>query len=332
MNFKKHMLNKAKELKRSIALPEATDERVLRAAHRLIEECIAKDVYLVGNKADILKKAEETKIDISKCILIDPNEDAKKEDYIQTFYDLRKAKGISEDDAKKAMLDPLNYAAMMCRKGDSYAILAGATHSTADVLRAGLTIIKTSPGVKTASSYFIMDTYNPNFGHEGLILFSDCGMLPDPNAEQLADIAISSAQSFEKLIGVTPKIAMLSFSTKGSATSPSTQKVVEATQIVKERNPNLIIDGELQLDSAVIPEVAEQKAKGSPIAGKANILVFPNLDAGNIGYKLVQRFARAEAYGPLLQGFAYPISDLSRGCNTEEIIMTAAIVLTQERS
>lgn len=332
MNFKKHMLNKAKELKRSIALPEATDERVLRAAHRLIEESIAKNVYLVGNKSEILKKSEETKMDISKCTIIDPSEDSKKEDYIQTFYELRKAKGISEEDARKAMLDPLYYASMMCRKGDSYAILAGATHSTADVLRAGLTIIKTAPGVKTASSYFIMDTYNPYFGHEGLILFSDCGMLPDPNAEQLADIAISSAQSFEKLIGETPKIAMLSFSTKGSASSPSTQKVIEATQMVKERNPKLIIDGELQLDAAVIPEVAEQKAKGSPIEGKANILIFPNLDAGNIGYKLVQRFARAEAYGPLLQGFAYPISDLSRGCNTEEIIMTAAIVLTQERS
>lgn len=332
MDFKKNMLNKAKELKRSIALPEATDERVLKAAQRLIEEEIAKDVYLVGSKSEIIKKAEETKVNISKCILVDPSEDSKKEEYSQAFYDLRKSKGISEEEARKIMIDPLYYAAMMCRKGDSYAVLAGATHSTADVLRAGLTIIKTFPGVKTASSYFIMDTHNPDFGYEGLMLFSDCGMLPEPNAEQLADIAISSAQSFEKLIGETPKIAMLSFSSKGSASTPSSQKVIDATQLVKERNPNLIIDGELQLDAAIIPEVADQKAKGSPLAGKANILIFPNLDAGNIGYKLVQRFAKAEAYGPLLQGFAYPISDLSRGCNIEEIIMTAAIVLTQERS
>lgn len=331
MNFKEHIMEKAKNLKRTISLPEATDPRILRAAIEIQKQSIASSVFLVGKKQSIENAAKELSLDISKCDIIDPETDNKKDDYIKSFYEMRKEKGLTLEQAKEFMKDPLFYATMMAKKGDCYAILAGAIHKTSDVLRAGLTIIKTQKGVKTASSYFIMDTHGKEFGHEGLMIFSDCGMIPDPTSEQLAEIAIASAQSFKTLIGAEPRVAMLSFSSKGSATSPSTQKVIDATKIALEKVPNLKLDGELQLDAALIPEVASSKAPQSTVAGKANVLIFPNLDAGNIGYKLVNRFAKADAFGPLLQGFAAPISDLSRGCSVEEVIVTASLLLTQER-
>ena len=250
-------------------------------------------------------------------------------EYSNKFYELRKAKGMTPEKAKEIMKEPIYFGTMMVKVGDADGIVSGACHPTAHTLRPALQILKTAPGTKLASAFFLMVTKCQEYGEDGVFIFADSGMNEYPDADGLSEIAISSAKSFKQLVGKEPRVAMLSYSTYGSASSPLTEKVIEATRILKEKAPDLLCDGELQLDAAIIPEVAERKAPGSPIAGKANVLIFPDLDAGNIGYKLVQRFGRAEAYGPLCQGIAKAVNDLSRGCSSDDIVGVVAITSVQ---
>ena len=245
------------------------------------------------------------------------------------MYELRKNKGMTEEQAKQLVLDPVYYGMIMVKLGEADGLVSGAAHSTSDTLRPALQILRTAPGTKLVSAFFIMVVPNCEHGANGTFVFGDCGLNEEPNAEALSEIAISSSKSFEQLVGEQAKVAMLSYSTYGSAHSASTEKVIEATKLVKEKVPNLLVDGEMQLDAAIIPEVAESKAKGSPVGGKANVLVFPDLGAGNIGYKLVQRLAKAEAYGPLCQGIAKPVNDLSRGCSAKDVAGVVAITAVQ---
>lgn len=337
MDFVAEMKNKAKKLGKSLVLPEGTEERTVQAAAKIKAEGIAKEVTLLGNEADVKKVASAKNVDLTGIKIIDPKTSEWNAEFGDEYFNLRKKKVdangtplMSNEKAHQEMFDPMKFGAMMVhmRKADS--MVSGALSSTADMLRAGLTIVKTAPGTKTASSCFVVDTHNPKWGHEGLILFADCAVVPDPDAEQLSDIAVAAGKTCKALLGVEPVVAMLSFSSKGSGgKDPSVLKVQEATKLAHEKNPSLLLDGELQLDAALIPDVTDKKAPGSPIRGKVNTLVFPNLNAGNIGYKLVQRLAGADAYGPILQGFAKPISDLSRGCSVEDIVVTSAITLVQ---
>lgn len=329
MGFTDVMIQKAKEMKKRLVLPEGCEVRTQRGAEKIVKEGIASEVALIGDRTEIEKCAQKEGIDSTLFTIINPKESLQFKAYSEEFYNLRKAKGITMDQAAEAMQDPLNFGAMMVRLGDSDAMVAGAENSTGNVLRAGFTIVKTAPGIKTASSCFVMDFPNTRWGDNGLMIFADCATIPDPTAEQLAEITIQSAQSCRTFIGVEPIVAMLSFSTKGSASHPNVDKVVEALAIVKEKEPGLNVDGELQLDAAIVESVGASKAPGSKVAGKANTLIFPDLQSGNIGYKLVQRFAGAGAYGPFLQGFAKPVSDLSRGCSVEDIVNTAAVTMTQ---
>ena len=287
------------------------------------------NIILLGNKAEILKIADENGLNLSSVTIIDPNNCEKYEEYVEAFYELRKAKGMDYEKAKTLIKDPVYFGMMMVKQGDCDGLVSGAIHSTADTLRPALQILKTAPGTKLVSAFFLMVVPNCEFGENGTFVFSDCGLNSYPNEEELSEIAISSAKSFEQLVGKTPKIAMLSYSTYASAKSESTQKVINATNLVKQKAPELLVDGELQLDAAIIPEVAKSKAPGSNVAGYANTLIFPNLDAGNIGYKLTQRLAKAEAYGPLCQGIAKPVNDLSRGCSADDIVGVVAITAVQ---
>jgi phosphate acetyltransferase len=329
MSFTEKMRAKARDMKKSLVLPEGTEPRTIQAARKLLDEKIAREITLVGNEEKIKAAAEEANTDLTGINLVDPVKSDKLDSYANEFYELRKHKGISLEESKEKMKNNLNWGAMMVRLNDADAMVAGAENSTGKVLVSGFTIIKTSPGVKSASSCFVMDLPDKQWGSEGLMIFSDCATIPEPTVEQLAEITIQSAESCRTFCGVEPQVAMLSFSTKGSASHPFVDKVLEALKIVKERAPELNVDGELQLDAAVVPSVGEKKAPGSTVAGKANTLIFPDLQSGNIGYKLVQRFANAGAYGPFLQGFAKPISDLSRGCSVDDIINTCAVTLTQ---
>ncbi|MCH5290437.1 MAG: phosphate acetyltransferase [Treponema sp.] len=334
MNFVEEMKKKAQSFGKSLVLPEGTEERTVAAAAKIAAEGIAKTVTLLGKKDEILAVAKSQDVTLGDGIqFIDPLTSEWKEEFSAEFYELRKAKGVTPEQAAQNMQDPLKFGAMMVRLGKADAMVSGALSATADLLRAGLTIIKTAPGVKTASSCFVMDTHDKNWGVGGLLIFSDCAVVPNPTGEQLADIAISAAKSCRDLLGAEPAVAMLSFSSKGSGGKiEDALKVQEGVKLAREKAPGLLLDGELQADAALVPSVTERKAPGSPVAGKVNTLVFPDLNAGNIGYKLVQRLAHADAYGPVLQGFAKPISDLSRGCSVEDIVVTSAITLVQAGS
>ena len=328
MSFVETMKEKARQNIKTILLPESEDIRVIQAAADVEKEGFAKAV-LIGNEENVKKLALDNNIDVSKVTIIDPLKSEKFEEYTNKFYELRKAKGMTPEKAKETMKEPIYFGTMMVKVGDADGIVSGACHPTAHTLRPALQILKTAPGTKLASAFFLMVTKCPEYGEDGVLIFADSGMNEYPDADGLSEIAISSAKSFKQLVGTEPRVAMLSYSTYGSASSPLTEKVIEATRILKEKAPDLICDGELQLDAAIIPEVAERKAPGSPVAGRANVLIFPDLDAGNIGYKLVQRFGRAEAYGPLCQGIAKAVNDLSRGCSSDDIVGVVAITSVQ---
>ncbi len=328
MSFIENIKEKAKQQIKTIVLPEGKDIRTLQAAAIALKEKYA-NIIILGNTANIQEMANANKLDISNATIINPIESKKYETYVQKFYELRKAKGMTLEKAQEIMKDETYFGMMMVKQGDGDGLVSGACHSTSDTLRPALQILKTAPGTKLVSAFFVMVVPNCEYGENGIFIFSDSGLNEYPDADALSEIAISSAKSFEQLVGAQPKVAMLSYSTYGSAHSPLTDKVVEATKLLKKEVPNLICDGELQLDAAIIPEIAASKAPGSQVAGKANTLIFPDLDAGNIGYKLVQRLAKAEAYGPLCQGIAKPVNDLSRGCSSEDIAGVIAITAVQ---
>ena len=331
MSFIEEMKKRASSSIKTIVLPEANDKRVLEASQTVRKEKFAK-VVLVGNKEEAEQVAKENGIDISGVEFVEPAKSAKYDEYVQAFYELRKAKGMTEEKAKELMLDSTHFAMMMVKSGEVDGLVSGAAHSTADTLRPALQILKTAPNTKLVSAFFVMCVPDCKYGENGVFVFSDCGLNENPDAESLSEIAISSSKSFEQLVGKKSEVAMLSYSTYGSAKSELTQKVIDATNLVKEKMPELAVDGELQLDAAIIPEVAASKAKGSPVAGHANTLIFPDLNAGNIGYKLVQRLAKAEAYGPLCQGIAKPVNDLSRGCSADDIVGVIAITAVQAQN
>ena len=329
MNLIDKMIQRAKANKQRIVLPEGTEERTLRAADKLLSDEIA-NIVLLGDPEEIRDMAQQMGLtNINKAEIINPKEHNNKEVYIDQLVELRKNKGMTPEKASKVVEDPLYLSCLMIKNGDADGEVAGAQNTTGDVLRPALQIIKTLPGVKVVSGAFIMYTQTPQFGEDGILLFADCAVMPNPNAEELASIAVSSAQTMQSLVGVEPKVAMLSFSTKGSAEHEMVDKVREATAIAKETNPLLMIDGELQADAALVPEVGKSKAPGSSIAGKANVLVFPTLESGNIGYKLVQRLGNAQAIGPVLQGMAAPVNDLSRGCSVDDIYNMVTITANQ---
>jgi phosphate acetyltransferase len=329
MAFIDLMKEKARSNKKTIVLPEAEDKRTLVAVEKIMEEGTA-NLILLGNAEKIAADAKEFGANIEGAAIVDPATDANFDKYAETLYELRKSKGMTLEKAQETIKkDLIAYGIMMVKLGDADGLVAGACHSTADTLRPALQILKTAPGTELVSGFFIMDVPNCEFGENGTFLFADCGLNQDPNAAELAAIANSSAASFKALTANEAKIAMLSHSTMGSAKHALVDKVAEATKIAKEKYPNIKVDGELQLDAAIVPSVAASKAKGSEVAGQANCLIFPNLDAGNIGYKLVQRLAKAEAYGPMLQGIAKPVNDLSRGCSAEDIVGVVAITAVQ---
>ena len=328
MNFIETIKNKAKSEMKTIILPEAEDIRVLEATEKVGKEGFAK-IILVGNTEKTKEIAKENNIDISSAEIIDPESSEKDEEYAKAFYELRKAKGMTEEEAHKILKNPVYFGMMMVKQGDADGLVSGAAHSTSDTLRPALQILKTAPGTKLVSAFFLMNVPNCEYGEDGVFVFADSGLNENPDSDKLAEIAASSAKSFEQLTGKEAKVGMLSYSTYGSAKSELTEKVIEATKFLKGRYPEIKADGELQLDAAIIPEIAKSKAPGSEVAGYCNTLVFPNLDAGNIGYKLVQRLAKAEAYGPLCQGIAKPVNDLSRGCSSDDIVGVVAITAVQ---
>lgn len=324
--------DKARADKKTIVLPETNDKRTLIAAAHVIEEGIA-NIIMVGREEKIRDGAGWLEIDLDQVKVIDPEQTDKLDDYIELLYETRKEKGMTPEKAREILLsDYLTFGVVMVKAGDADGMVAGCCHATADVLRPSLQILRTAPGTKLVSGFFIIDVPDCPFGENGTFLFSDCGLNQDPNAEELAAIADSSAKSFRSLVGANPVIALLSHSTKGSAKHPLVDKVVEATRIAHEQYPELVLDGELQTDAAIVPRVAKTKAPGSEVAGKANVLVFPNLDCGNIAYKLVERLAKADAYGPMLQGIARPVNDLSRGCSWEDIVGVVALTAVQAQN
>jgi phosphate acetyltransferase len=326
MNFLEEICKKAKANIKTIVLPESTDIRTLQAASTISKEGIA-NIILIGNKEEVAKLGQD--IDLFQTQIIDPSKYERFEQLAQNFYELRKSKGITLEQAKEKVKDPLYFGVMLVKEGIADGMVAGAINSTANTLRPALQILKTAPGIKLVSSFFVMDIPDCTFGLNGKFVFADCGLVENPDANQLSEIAISAATSFKKLLNAEPTIGMLSYSTYGSAKSELTQKVVDATRMVKEKSPDLQIDGELQLDAAIVPSVGKQKAPTSTVAGNANVLVFPDLNSGNIGYKLVQRLAKAEAYGPVTQGLSKPVNDLSRGCSAEDIVGVVAITAVQ---
>ena len=330
MGFIDTLKERAKANVKTIVLPETEDKRTLAATEKILKEGIAK-VILVGNEEAVKKSAAEDGYDISGAQIVDPATSEKTQGYIDKLVELRQKKGMTPDQAKEILLNQyLYYGVMMVKMGDADGMVSGACHSTADTLRPCLQILKTKPGTKLVSAFFLMVVPNCEYGANGAFVFADSGLNQNPTSEELAAIAASSAESFELLVQEKPIVAMLSHSTKGSAKHADVDKVVEATRIAKENaKEGLLLDGEFQLDAAIVPEVGASKAPGSPVAGKANVLVFPDLDAGNIGYKLAQRLGKAEAYGPLTQGIAAPVNDLSRGCSAKDIEGVVAITAVQ---
>jgi phosphate acetyltransferase len=319
MNIIDQIKNQAKKRVNPIVLPEGTELRVIQAAVKLQAEKIAEPI-LIGDPAEIQKIAQKSQLDLKGIEILFPAQSADLSSYCDTYYELRKHKGLTPEKARETMLHPLYFGAMLVREGKAAGAVAGSINTTGDVLRAAIQIIGLRPNVKVVSSSFIMVL------PKGQILtFADCAVIPDPDPEQLASIAISSANTHKGLVGSEPKIAMLSFSTKGSAEHPLAEKVIEATKLIKKIDPSLMVDGELQFDAAYIPEIGKRKAPNSPVAGQANVYIFPDLNAANIGYKMVQRLAGAEAIGPVIQGLAKPYNDLSRGCSVDDIVNVAAI-------
>ncbi len=331
MSFIDDIKNRAKKSIKTIVLPEASDIRVLKATSIVLKEEYAK-IILVGNEENIRNLANDNGLDIKNAKIVDPKNSSKTKEYAQSLYELRKAKGMTIEEAEKLVLDEVYFGMMMVKLNEADGLVSGAIHSTSDTLRPALQILKTAPGTKLVSAFFVMVVPNCDYSDDGVYVFGDCGLNENPNAEQLAEIAVSSSKSFESLTGNEAKVAMLSYSTKGSAHSELTEKVIQATKILKEEYPNIKSDGELQLDAAIVESVAKSKAPGSETAGKSNVLIFPDLNAGNIGYKLTQRFGKAEAYGPLCQGIAKPVNDLSRGCSSEDIAGVVAITAVQAQN
>ena len=329
MTFTERMKQEAIHGQKVLLLPEGNEIRTLKAAAIIKKENLAKDIILLGKEDEIKALAEKEGVDITGLHLIDPTTDERKEEFAQTYYEMRKHKEMTIEKARVEIIEPLKWACMMSKLNYTDAIVAGAESTTGNVLKAAFTIIGTTPGTKYASSCFVMETNRPEFGSDGSLIFSDCAVIPFPSVEQHAAIAIASADSCRTFLEVEPKVAMLSYSTKGSAKGEKINHILDVVSRVKELAPEIEIDGELQLDAAICERVGEIKAPGSHIAGHANTLIFPDLQAGNIGYKLVQRIAGANAYGPILQGFAKPISDLSRGCSVDDIVVTSAITLAQ---
>ncbi len=326
MGFLEQICERAKKDIKTIVLPESSDIRTIKAAAAIQERRLA-NLVLVGKEAEIKKLSGG--LDISKARIADPESSDKFGEYTQAFYEMRKAKGMTPEKAAELMKDELYWGVMMVKMGEADGMVSGAIHSTADTLRPALQILRTAPGTKLVSSLFVMVVPECEYGSNGTFVFSDCGLVENPDAEQLSEIALASANSFKNLTGGEPKVAMLSYSSYGSAKSELTAKVIEATKRAREKNPDLLLDGELQADAALVPSVGRSKAPGSNVAGSANVLVFPDLNCGNISYKLVQRLAKAEAYGPITQGIAKPVNDLSRGCSAEDIVGVVAITAVQ---
>ena len=326
MSIMNIVYQKAKSRKMKIVLPEGTEPRTLKAAEVIVQTGLA-DLYLIGNPDEVKKAAKD--INLEGIQIIDPVTDARRRPYAEKLYELRKGKGMTIEQADELIKDEMYFGVMMVKMNEADGMVAGAIHSTGDTLRPALQIIKTQPGISVVSSCFIMELPDGKHGDDGVLIFGDCAVNPNPTAEQLAAIAVSSADTGKKIVGLEPRVAMLSFSTKGSAKHELVDKVAQATEIVKQTAPDLMVDGELQADAALEESVGQLKSPGSPVAGKANVLIFPDLQAGNIGYKLVQRLAGAEAIGPILQGIAKPVNDLSRGCSIGDIIKVVAITAVQ---
>jgi len=321
---------KARKNLKTVVLPESYDERMLFAAEKIVEQGLAK-VIILGNAAEVQAVAQSKGVDLKGVIIEEPATSSKLTGYIDALVELRKSKGLSREEAKQLLTgkDNLYFAGMMVRLGDAGGEVAGATSTTGNVLKAAFQTVGTAPGIKTVSSYFFMITKTPSFGENGIILFADCAVNPNPDAQALAEIAVATARNCKSFLDVDARVAMLSFSTKGSASHDDVDKVLAAIEIARKIDPALQIDGELQADAALLPKVGEKKAPGSKVAGKANVLIFPDLDAGNIAYKLVERVAGAEAIGPVIQGLAKPVNDLSRGCSVEDIVNVVAITAVQ---
>jgi len=332
MSFIDGIKERAKKDIKTIVLPESEDERTLRATAKILEEKTA-NIILIGDEATVKADAEKYGVNIDGATIINPETSDKLEEYVNTLYELRKAKGMTPEAAREALLsDRTTFGVMVLKTGSADGLVSGACHSTANTLRPALQILRTAPGAKLVSGFFIMDVPNCEFGYNGTFAFADCGLNQDPDSESLAAIANDTANTFRTLVGAEPKVAFLSHSTKGSAKHALVDKVVNAVEIAHQQYPDLVCDGELQLDAAIVPSVAASKAPGSPVAGQANVLIFPNLDGGNVGYKLVQRLAKAEAYGPMLQGIAKPVNDLSRGCSWEDIVGVVALTAVQAQN
>ena len=319
---------KARQCVKTIVLPEGDEPRTVQAAVKIVQEKIARPI-LLGDPAHVKAVAAEKGVDVSNIEIVNPLTSPKAAEYTNALYELRKAKGVTEEQAKQLVADPMYYGIMMVKLGDADGLVSGAVHTTGDMLRPALQIIKTKTGIKVVSSSFLLDCPNKSLGHNGLLVYSDCVVVPCPTAEELASIAVSAAETAHVLCGIEePKVALLSFSTKGSAKHELVTKVQEATRLAHEMAPDLALDGEMQFDAAIIPEIGASKAKGSPVAGHANVLIFPDLQAGNIGYKITQRIGGAEAFA-VLQGLAKPCNDLSRGCSVDDIVATVALTAVQ---
>ena len=329
MQLVEQLISRAKADKQRIVLPEGTEERTLKAANQILTDGVA-DLILLGNPEEINAKAQEWGLgNISKATIIDPENNPRAEEYAQMLCELRKKKGMTIEEARAKVLDPLYLGCLIIKNGEADGQLAGARNTTGDVLRPALQIIKTAPGITCVSGAMLLLTHAPECGDNGVLVMGDVAVTPVPDANQLAQIAVCTAQTAQAVAGITPRVAMLSFSTKGSAKHEVVDKVVEATRLAKQMAPTLLIDGELQADAALVPSVGQSKAPDSEIAGKANVLVVPSLEVGNIGYKLVQRLGHATAVGPILQGIARPVNDLSRGCSIDDVYMMVAITANQ---